>query len=795
MNRSRLLSSIVAINALVFVGCGSGKNDPVSKLAKDMIPITPEDYSICKYEVTQALWEAVMGENPSGFTGPELPVEWVSWDDCLDFIEKLNALPVVKKSGLTYNLPTADEWEYACGANSRSPIVLDYGYTNDVDAVSPTALGDVAWYSDNSDEKPHPVGKKVSNGFGLYDMLGNVQEWTLTFDHSAFDIDSVIACGGSWYSDASFCTAREREEYKPDDRRHYIGFRLAARDNKKIAAQREAAQKIEIPKLNANMVEVSGIGLSVCKYEVTQALWFAVMGNNPSRFKGFKNNPVEKVSWKDCQRFLDKLNALPEVKKSGLVYRLPTTEEWEYACRAGAIGNYCRLSDGTEITEETLGDVACYEANNLGGPDPVGMKKPNAFGLYDMHGNVWEWTSTGEDSYRVLCGGCWSNHKTSYCESSTRYKIKPDYKDHFCGFRLVRDLPKEREKETMSATPSIGKRRMPPRQANASLGDLAKRHGYVERHYASDHELFGSLLVQGLTDDSILQETMRKYRQAAEQGSTRSMLDLGLCYEFGIGVEKDELEAVEWYRKAAGQGDLQAQIRLGNSYNNGIGVDKDAAKAFEWYQKAAERDVAEAECRLGICYSNGKGVYKDQEEAAKWYAKAAEHGDAYALGALSICYSRGNGVEIDFDEAAKLFSKSLERYRQAAQSGDAGAQTHLGDLYKHGYLDWLEPNTAMSVEWYGKAAEQGYARAQYELGHMYSFFGSGVETDDSKAVEFYRKAAEQGHAAAQYQLGNYYKNGWDDVKADKAKAIEWYRKAAERGNDFAKEELEKLSDD
>ena len=132
-------------------------------------------------------------------------------------------------------------------------------------------------------------------------------------------------------------------------------------------------------------------GLWFGKTEVTQAQWETVMGDNPSHFKN-PSNPVEMVLGNDCQAFLEKLNAFPAVKKSGLTFRLPTTEEWEYACRAGATGDYCRLADGTEITEGTLGQVAWFRANSDERTHPVGQKQPNAFGLYDMLGNVGELT-------------------------------------------------------------------------------------------------------------------------------------------------------------------------------------------------------------------------------------------------------------------------------------------------------------------------------------------------------------------------------------------------------------------
>ncbi len=116
------------------------------------------------------------------------------------------------------------------------------------------------------------------------------------------------------------------------------------------------------------------------KFLVTQEQWEAVMGNNPSQFKGPKN-PVEMVSWEDCQKFLGKLNAK---SSSGTgKFQLPSEAQWEYACRAGSKTRYCFGDD-----ETPLGDYAWYGKNSGNTTHPVGEKKPNAWGLYDMYGNV-----------------------------------------------------------------------------------------------------------------------------------------------------------------------------------------------------------------------------------------------------------------------------------------------------------------------------------------------------------------------------------------------------------------------
>ena len=186
-------------------------------------------------------------------------------------------------------------------------------------------------------------------------------------------------------------------------------------------------------------------GFQMGKFEVTQAQWEAVMGNNPSHFSG-DNNPVEQVSWNECQSFISKLNKLD----TDYTYRLPTEAEWEYCCRAGSDTEYCFGDD-----DSGLGDYAWCNSNSNSKTHPVGQKQPNDWGLYDMHGNVWEWcqdwydsnyydNSPGTDpqgpnsgSYRVIRGGSWS-YDADYCRSAIRYGSYPDGSSLSIGLRLVR---------------------------------------------------------------------------------------------------------------------------------------------------------------------------------------------------------------------------------------------------------------------------------------------------------------------------------------------------------------------
>ena len=159
-----------------------------------------------------------------------------------------------------------------------------------------------------------------------------------------------------------------------------------------------------------------------------------------------------------------------------------------------------------------------------------------------------------------------------------------------------------------------------------------------------------------------------EYRKAADQGDAEAQCDLGVCYEVGSGVPKDEVEAVKWYRKAAEQGNAAAQSGLGGCYAYGIGVKEDAVEGVKWYRKAAEQGYANAQSELGFCYKLGMGVPEDMVEAAKWgrkavkgYRKAAEQGNAAAQSGLGSCYELGVGVPEDKVEAYAFYNLSGSR--------------------------------------------------------------------------------------------------------------------------------------
>ena len=189
----------------------------------------------------------------------------------------------------------------------------------------------------------------------------------------------------------------------------------------------------------AHSVTLSGYYIG--KYEVTQKLWKAVMGSNPSNFKG-DNLPVERVSWNDVQEFLRKLNAM-----TGKNYRLPTEAEWEFAARGGNSSRGYKYSGGNSI-----GNVAWFGVNSGSRTHAVGTKSPNELGIYDMSGNVYEWCQDWYGSYssssqrnpqgpnsgsfRVYRGGSW-NYSAGRCRVSFRLYNTPGGRDSYLGFRLA----------------------------------------------------------------------------------------------------------------------------------------------------------------------------------------------------------------------------------------------------------------------------------------------------------------------------------------------------------------------
>ena len=455
--------------------------------------VTLSDFSIGETEVTQELWQAVMGKNPSGYTKhTNLPVESVSWNDCQEFIRKLNQL-----TGKNFRLPTEAEWEYAARGGNKSKDYKFAGGNN---------LNNVGWHNGNSSET-HLVKQLQPNELGLYDMSGNVEEWCQDWYGAYSRIaqtnptgpvsgDTRVYRGGSYHSDSRGDLLLSRGAKAPSNGDYSLGLRLVlsnsmddafepmelTEDNSVktledievddstpiIHPNTDGTQTFIVKGVSFKMVGVEGSiftmgatseqggghqderpihlvtlsDFSIGETEVTQDLWQAVMGSNPSRFEG-TNLPVESVSWNDCQEFIRKLNQL-----TGKNFRLPTEAEWEYAARGGKESMGYRYAGS-----DTLNNVAYgYDYRSSDQTHPVKQKQPNELGLYDMSGNIWEWcqdwygsysdnaqtnpTGSTSGSNRVIRGGSW-DLGDKYCRVSIRGYWSPMDRHYSLGFRLV----------------------------------------------------------------------------------------------------------------------------------------------------------------------------------------------------------------------------------------------------------------------------------------------------------------------------------------------------------------------
>ena len=287
---------------------------------------------------------------------------------------------------------------------------------------------------------------------------------------------------------------------------------------------------------------------------------------------------------------------------------------------------------------------------------------------------------------------------------------------------------------------------------------------FVSRRSAKWNEM-GLRYAKYSTDDGLENHAAKAakcFLKAAICKNVDSVINLGLCYAEGFGVERNLEKAVKCYRIAAKESTI-AEIALAICYAEGVCVEKDMVKSEDllkdvwlmsarwceaywnpaevrtWIHKAAELGSAEQQYRLGFDYEYG---VEDEAEAVKWYRKAAERGYIDAQLSLGRIYDDGKGVAKDEAEAIKW-------YRKAAEQGDARAQVEIGNHYLDG--KGVEEDEVEAVKWFRKAAEQGNANGQDSLGQCY-LDGIGVEKDEVEAVKWYHNAAEQGHEGAKKAL-------------------------------------------
>ncbi len=428
--------------------------DKADKVTVDMVLIPPGKYFrgegksatlitltqplwVGKYEVTQHQYAAIMGSNPSHFARPDkdaafYPVECVSHVDAVKFCDIASA-----NTGGEFRLLTEAEWEYAYRAGTRTKF-----HNGDSD----DKLGEIAHFAGNNRKSTEKIGSKAPNAFGLFDMSGNVWEWCLDYWTPAYDMrtttdpigpDAGQGCvtrGGSWASAIENCRSFNRGRDAETYGGSHLGFRIAwtsaarrtppapldcsgpngADARTVVSAQKawakflgEPSHERDFPLDKAGKVTVDMVLLPpgkyhrgdekkptlvtltqplwVGKYEVTQKQYEAVTGVNPSHFKKSGADaafyPVEKLSHLDAVKFCKIAS-----EKTGTEFRLLWEAEWEYAYRAGT---RTRFYNG-DANEKALEIAHCTE-NNFVSTAKVGTKAPNAFGLFDMGGNVSEW--------------------------------------------------------------------------------------------------------------------------------------------------------------------------------------------------------------------------------------------------------------------------------------------------------------------------------------------------------------------------------------------------------------------
>ena len=239
------------------------------------------------------------------------------------------------------------------------------------------------------------------------------------------EMNMLLMAFQTWRSEHR-TTVKSSEEVAQSD--HATALRLKPFLDTLPTYVKECALGPVIPK--RDMIAIPDKGYKMQRTEVTQLQWMMVMGSNPSD-RGGPDNPVENVSWNDCKQFIEKVNEM-----DGTKYRLPTEEEWEYACRAGSTGDWGRRMNGEEGPLDVMG---WYVRNSGGGHHPVAMKEPNAWGLYDMHGNVWEWCEVKRSAgnlIRVYRGGGW-NIISRLCTAGDRGDYFPGKRHNYLGFRLA----------------------------------------------------------------------------------------------------------------------------------------------------------------------------------------------------------------------------------------------------------------------------------------------------------------------------------------------------------------------
>ena len=280
----------------------------------------------------------------------------------------------------------------------------------------------------------------------------------------------------------------------------------------------------------------------------------------------------------------------------------------------------------------------------------------------------------------------------------------------------------------------------------------------------------------------------KDYEQAYEcfcegdkEGNADCTEQLGLCYQWGHGVDTDLQKAAFYNEKAAKAGVPMAMYDTGLNYERGQGVQQDIKRALFWLEKAAEKEYADAYLELGNLYYYGEYVQKDHEKSFKYYQHGAELGENRSKTGLAEFYIEGKIVEKDLEKAKMLYREAFDSYYEMANvDNDCVAQFWLGTIYSDGLpiLD-IAFDYNQAAEWYLKAALQNHDDAQNNLGIMYTH-GMGVVQDYKQAFEWFVKASKRKNVVAMSNVANCYYSG-KGVEQDYGKAAEYHSKAAHLG--------------
>jgi formylglycine-generating enzyme required for sulfatase activity/pimeloyl-ACP methyl ester carboxylesterase len=403
-------------------------------LEPEMVAIPGTTYSMSKYETTFAQYDVYAEETgvekPSdeGWGRGNRPVINVSWHDAVAYAAWLS-----QKTGKKYRLPTEEEWEFS----ARAGTTTNYSWGDDIGINNANCQGCGSQWDGI---QTAPVGSFQPNGFGLFDIHGNVFEWTSSCLWVT-ECGRRISRGGAWYTDPHILYSVNPVNSIPSLRNSAGGFRLV-QDNSALTAAVEP-----------EMVTIPGTNYSMSKYETTFDQYNAYVNDTDADSPsdegwGRGSRPVINVSWDDAMAYAAWLS-----QETGKNYRLPTEEEWEFSARAGSTTNYFW---GDKIDVNKANCKGCGIQWD-GATAPVGSFLPNGFGLFDVHGNVWEMTTScwrNDCSGRVLRGGSWTNYP-----DYLSFLYRSDVSDigaaipysSYVGFRLVQDALAQASSSTSSS--------------------------------------------------------------------------------------------------------------------------------------------------------------------------------------------------------------------------------------------------------------------------------------------------------------------------------------------------------